>query len=47
MAVTGLPDPQPDHAILMTNFALACRDVFAKLILELDLNLALRTGVHR
>ena len=25
VAVTGLPDPQPDHAIIMAKFAMECR----------------------
>jgi len=53
MAVTGLPEPQPDHAIIMAKFALTClrklEDVINRLTPELGegtRDLALRVGLH-
>jgi class 3 adenylate cyclase len=53
MAVTGLPDPQPDHARLMARFANECllqmREVTTRLSNQLGddtIELALRVGLH-
>jgi hypothetical protein len=54
VAVTGLPDPQDDHAILMVRFARDCRnkmdEVTGKLVLALGpdtCDLKMRFGLHR
>jgi len=31
VAVTGLPEAQPNHSLLMTKFSRACLDTFRKL----------------
>ena len=53
VAVTGIPDPQPDHALIMVKFARDCmaktRDVVADLAGRLGedtLNLDMRVGIH-
>jgi class 3 adenylate cyclase len=53
MAVTGLPDPQEDHAVIMARFAQDClskmREVTRKLELTLGpdtAELSLRIGIH-
>ena len=54
MAVTGLPQPQPDHAVRMMKFAADCIDrmkelVHGKLVDELGADtatLAMRVGCH-
>jgi class 3 adenylate cyclase len=53
VAVTGLPDPQPDHAIVMAIFARECIDQMQKLLPNLSnyfgpetLKLSLRVGMH-
>jgi class 3 adenylate cyclase len=53
VAVTGLPDPRKDHAVVMVKFARDCRQQFNELcsILESSLgpetgDLLLRIGIH-
>ena len=53
MAVTGLPDPQPDHAVIMMKFAAECMASMAEILAGLvdDLGedtaeLAMRVGCH-
>ncbi len=54
VAVTGLPEPQENHAILMSTFALECRKIFKDVThsLERELgpdtsdDLCLRIGIH-
>jgi len=53
VAVTGLPTPQPNHAIIMTHFARDCRNKMQEVIQELESELgsdtrllALRIGLH-
>jgi class 3 adenylate cyclase len=53
MAATGLPKPQPDHAVRMVRFARDCILQMAVLLEELELslgddttNLAMRVGMH-
>jgi class 3 adenylate cyclase len=53
IAITGLPTPRDDHAVVMARFAEACRrktmEVFSRLDLELDLktnNMSMRFGIH-
>lgn len=53
MAVCGLPDPRPDHAVVMAKFASECIDEMSRLTQELEVELgpdttelALRVGLH-
>ena len=39
VAVTGLPDPQPDHAVRMTKFARECVTTMAEVTRKLELTL--------
>ena len=39
VAVAGLPDPRPDHPIVMAKFASDCRDKMAQLTKELETTL--------
>ena len=50
---TGLPNPQPDHAIIMARFAQDCMDKLDRIVERLSDSfgkgtdeLALRTGMH-
>eukprot|EP00934_Nitzschia_sp_Nitz4_P003177 Nitzschia sp. Nitz4//scaffold52_size167869//51633//56242//NITZ4_002269-RA/size167869-snap-gene-0.210-mRNA-1//1//CDS//3329554014//3167//frame0 len=44
VAVTGLPDPQPDHAVRMTKFARACMHKVSELTKKLEVVLGPGTG---
>lgn len=53
MAVTGLPDPQPDHAVIMMKFAFECMTKMSQLLEDLvddlgadTVHLAMRVGCH-
>jgi class 3 adenylate cyclase len=53
MAATGLPNPQPDHAIRMVKFARDCMQKMGGLLAELEMTLgddttelAMRVGMH-
>ena len=53
MAVTGLPNPQKDHAVIMAKFARDCRDELHKLTRSLEVSLGpetsdlvMRFGLH-
>jgi class 3 adenylate cyclase len=53
VAVTGLPEPQEDHAIIMSRFARDCRTQFKEVTHKLELtlgpdtgDLAMRFGLH-
>lgn len=46
MAVSGLPDPRPDHAAKAARMALAMLEVIARLVAETGEPLALRIGLH-
>ena len=53
VAVTGLPNPQPNHATSMARFAFACQKKMKELIPQLEhcfgtstADLAMRFGVH-
>jgi len=53
MAVTGLPEPQEDHAVIMTQFAASCLIRMKKLMKKLEISLGddtselgLRVGLH-
>eukprot|EP00934_Nitzschia_sp_Nitz4_P003941 Nitzschia sp. Nitz4//scaffold84_size84139//73565//74158//NITZ4_005211-RA/size84139-exonerate_protein2genome-gene-0.76-mRNA-1//-1//CDS//3329559072//3931//frame0 len=53
MAVTGLPNEQPDHAVRMAKFAMECQQKMEDITGELTVrlgegtdSLALRTGLH-
>jgi class 3 adenylate cyclase len=55
VAVCGLPDPRPDHSIVMARFATACLSTFKGLVsskaMEVDLgpgtgDLNIRIGLH-
>lgn len=53
MAVTGLPDPQKNHAVIMARFAMECKskmkDVTKKLVKTLGPeteDLRMRFGLH-
>lgn len=53
IAVTGIPDYQPDHAVIMCRFAQNCRFVLERVFQELDevcggdsANLSMRFGIH-
>jgi len=52
-AVTGLPEPQPDHAVIMVKFAQECKDKMQELLNGLvgslgadTATLAMRVGCH-
>ena len=54
MAVTGLPQPQEDHAVRMVKFARDCMSRMARLLDDLSAqlgpdtrDLAMRVGLHR
>ena len=47
MAVTGLPDAQPDHAVRMVRFARACMQAFLQEINRLEVMLGPGTGTLR
>jgi class 3 adenylate cyclase len=44
VAVTGLPDPQEDHAIIMSRFARDCRVKMNEVTRKLELTLGPDTG---
>jgi class 3 adenylate cyclase len=44
VAVTGLPDPQPDHAIIMAKFAADCRLKLMEITTSLEVTLGPDTG---
>jgi len=44
VAVVGLPDPCPDHAVVMVKFARDCRDKFNHLVRTLEVTLGPDTG---
>ncbi|KAG7352534.1 family 3 adenylate cyclase [Nitzschia inconspicua] len=44
VAVTGLPDPQPDHAVRMTKFARACMKKCTEITMRLEVTLGPGTG---
>jgi class 3 adenylate cyclase len=44
VAATGIPEPQPDHAIIMVKFAYVCRKQFNKLCRNLERSLGPGTG---
>ena len=53
VAVTGLPTPEPRHAVIMAKFAMDCRDKMQQVTQELEptlgketTTLALRVGLH-
>ena len=53
MAATGLPDPQPDHAVIMVKFAMSCQQGMQLLTNSLTntlgqevAQLAFRVGMH-
>ena len=53
VAVTGLPDPQEEHAMIMCRFARDCRIKFKEVTQRLELSLgpdtfdlAMRFGIH-
>ena len=53
MAVTGIPNPQPDHACRMTKFAFECQAKTATILHQLKdtlgedtANLSCRIGLH-
>ena len=53
LAATGLPDPQEDHAVLMTKFAIGCMESMrltsaklASLYGDETAKLTCRTGIH-
>jgi class 3 adenylate cyclase len=53
LAVTGLPDPQPKHAIIMARFAWECREKMSELMKYLEVQLGpdcsdlkMRFGIH-
>ena len=39
MAVTGLPDPQPDHPVIMVKFAKECMQKMNELTRKLEVSL--------
>ena len=39
VAVTGLPDPQPDHAVRMTKFARECVTMMTEVTRKLEISL--------
>lgn len=44
VAVTGLPEPQDDHAIIMVGFALECRRLMRTVTRSLEKSLGPETG---
>lgn len=53
VAVTGLPDPRPNHAVAMVRFASECLERFRLLLPKLEVmlgpdtaDLAIRAGIH-
>jgi class 3 adenylate cyclase len=44
VAVTGLPDPQEDHAVIMARFARDCKNKFRNVTRKLELTLGPDTG---
>lgn len=44
VAVTGLPDPQKKHALLMARFAQECMEKMAELVKRLETSLGPDTG---
>ncbi|NCX98358.1 MAG: response regulator [Planctomycetia bacterium] len=46
MAVAGLPEPRPDHAVAAAEMALGMRDAFAVIARDRNLPLGLRIGIH-
>ena len=44
VAVTGLPDPQEDHAIIMARFARDCRSKMNEVTRKLEMTLGPDTG---
>jgi class 3 adenylate cyclase len=44
LAVTGLPEPQPDHAVIMCGFALHCRSKMREVTRKLERTLGPDTG---
>jgi class 3 adenylate cyclase/CheY-like chemotaxis protein len=46
MAVAGLPEPRPDHAVAAAEMALGMRDAFAVIAKDRKLPLDLRIGIH-
>jgi class 3 adenylate cyclase len=53
VAVTGLPEPQPDHAMIMVKFATLCREKLLCIVKDLadvlgpdTSNLTMRIGLH-
>jgi len=53
VACTGLPEPRPDHAVAMSQFALECLDRMHVLVKKLEVHLgpdtadlAMRIGIH-
>lgn len=46
MAVAGLPEPRPDHALVAAELALKMRDTFGPLAQSRQLPLQLRIGIH-
>ena len=53
VAVTGLPEPRKDHAVVMVKFARDCREKLRKVTRELEVtlgpdtgNLSMRFGLH-
>jgi class 3 adenylate cyclase len=47
VAVTGLPDPQPDHAVRMTKFARKCMQKVSEITAQLETKLGPGTGSLR
>lgn len=43
-AVTGLPEPRPDHAVAMSQFALDCLEKMHILVKKLEVHLGPDTG---
>jgi class 3 adenylate cyclase len=46
MAVAGLPEPRPEHAVAAAEMALGMRDAFAVIAKDRKLPLDLRIGIH-
>lgn len=53
VAVTGLPEPQPEHAVIMTRFARDCKVKMSEVTRKLELTLGpgtqdlqMRFGLH-
>lgn len=45
VAATGIPDPRPDHAVAMSQFALDCLDRMHVLVKKLEVHLGPDTGM--